>query len=71
MKTILWGEPEIKPSEFLFLANIEAYNLEYYFQCKFDETKLGVLHENHVGAIRNLLTDTQENQENVCPDVRS
>ena len=30
MKTIVWGEPEIKPAEFLFLANTEAYNLEIF-----------------------------------------
>jgi hypothetical protein len=35
IKTIAWGEPEIKAAEFLFLANTEAYYLEHYFQCTF------------------------------------
>ena len=71
IKTIVWGEPEIKPAEFLFLANIEAYNLEYYFQCKFvklnRECSMRITQEQ----FGMLLTDTEENQENVCPDVRS
>ena len=71
MTKIAWGEPEIKPAEFLFLANTETYNLEHYFQCKFDEIKQEVLRENHEGAVWNLLTDTEENKENACPAVRS
>ena len=68
MKTRVWGEPEIKTVEFLFQANIEIYNLEHFFQCKFDEIRSGVLHENQEGA---HLLKTQVNQENVCPDARS
>ena len=71
IKTIVWGEPEIKPAEFLFLANIEAYNLEYYFQCKFVKLNRECCMRITQEQFGILLTDTEENQENVCPDVRS